>query len=59
MDIDSLKKITIGDISNLFELDKLSVKQAMPKMREFRDKHKLTDREAIEAFKIAQKIFAA
>ena len=55
--INGLEKITISDIQEIFAVNELSMKEAMPIMREFRDKHGLTDGQALNAFGVAQRIF--
>ena len=57
MTIAGLEKISLGDIQELFKLNGVSMKEALPVMRKFRDQHKLTDRQALTAFGIAKRIF--
>lgn len=59
MNVEGLEKITIGDLQEIFKVNDLSIKEAMPIMREFRDKHGLTDRKALDAFKVAKRVFDA
>lgn len=57
MKVEGLEKITIGDLQEIYVVNDLSIKDAMPIMREFRDKHGLTDKKALDAFNAAKKIF--
>ena len=57
MNIEGLEKITLSDLQEIFAVNHLSIKQATPIMREFRDKHGLTDKQALHAFRVAQRIF--
>lgn len=57
VNIEGLEEITLGDLQKLFSVNDLSIKQAMPTMRKFRDKHGLTDRQALAAFGLAKRIF--
>jgi len=59
MNIDGLEKINIGELEKLFSVNDLSIKDAMPHMREFRDKHGLNDKQALNAFNVAKRIFGA
>jgi hypothetical protein len=56
-DVIGIEKITIGDLRDIFKCDKMSIKDAMPLMREFRDKHGLNDRQTLNAFATAKDIF--
>ena len=56
---DGLEKINLGEIKELFKLNKMPMKEAIPLLREFRDKHQLTDHQAKRAFAVAQRIFDA
>jgi hypothetical protein len=57
MDITGLKNIRLIDLQDIFKLNNLSIKEAMPKMREFRDRHGLDDKTTLCAFAIAKRIF--
>lgn len=57
MNIEGLEKINIGDLQNIFSLNELSIKEAMPKIRAFRDKHNLTDKQALNVFSVAKRVF--
>ncbi|MCG7904422.1 MAG: hypothetical protein JAY60_18595 [Candidatus Thiodiazotropha weberae] len=57
MKTDGLEHITLGELQKLSELDTLSMKDSIPKMKEFRDKHGFTDKQALNAFGIAQRIY--
>ena len=59
MKFEGLDDITVADLREIYRLKKLSVTDAMPIMRQFRDKHGLTDREALNAFNLAKMIFEA
>jgi hypothetical protein len=52
-----MDSLTIGDLREVFKCDKLSYKDALPVVREFRDKHNLTDRQALDVFAASQKMF--
>ena len=59
MDVKYLEKIsnlTIGDILSLFPVMKMPMKEAMPIMREFRDKHGLTDKDVLVAASLTDKL---
>lgn len=57
MNVNGIENINIGELKEIFKLDKLSIKQAIPQMKIFRDKHDLTDKNALKAFGIAKRIF--
>ena len=57
--VDGLEKITIGDLQEIFSINEMSMKEAMPIMRAFRYKHGLTDKQALNAFVMAKHIFDA
>ena len=57
MNTKGLELIKLGELQEISSVNGLSVKEAMPIMRKFRDDHNLTDREALNAFAIAQRIF--
>ena len=57
MDIGGLEGITLGNLAEVFKLDELSVKEAIPLMKEFRDKQGLTDRQALRVFGISKRLF--
>jgi len=57
--VEGLEKITIGDLKEIFAVNDISMKEAMPIMHAFRDKHGLTDKKALDAFGIAKRIFDA
>lgn len=57
--IQGLENITLGDLQEIFSANKLSVRDALPILREFRDKHGLTDRMALDASNLAKIIFDA
>lgn len=58
MNIDGLENLTLGDLKEIFECNELTISEAMPIMREFRDKHGLVDREATNAFGVAKLILS-
>lgn len=57
MDMKPLEDITIKQLQDLYQLDKESMKDAIPVMQKFRDDNGLTDREALNAFQISKRIF--
>jgi hypothetical protein len=57
MKTDGFEHITLGELEELFKLDGLSVKEAIPALREFRDKHGFTDQQALAVFGIAERIY--
>ncbi len=59
MKINGLEKVTLQEIEELFKLNTMSMKEALPRMRKFRDDHKLTHDQAINAFTICKRIFDA
>lgn len=57
MNVEGFENITIEDLKEIFKVNELSIKDAMPIMREFRDLHGLTDKQALNAFNVAKKVF--
>lgn len=57
MNLDGLEKITIGDLKAVYAVNEMSIKEAIPQMNAFRDKHNLTDRQALSAFGVSKRIF--
>ena len=57
MDIKGCECLSLKELQHIFECDKLSIKDAMPKMREFRDKHGFDDKTALRAFGVSKRIF--
>ena len=57
MDTKGFEHITLGELEELFKLDGLSVEEAIPALREFRDKHGFTDPQALAVFGIAQRVY--
>ena len=57
MDMKPLENITIKQLKDLYKLDKESIKDAIPVMQKFRDDNGLTDREALNAFRVSKRIF--
>lgn len=56
--IKEIENITIGEMKELYDrVAKITIREALPIMREFRDKHKLTDKQALKVFGIAEKLF--
>jgi len=54
---EELDKLTIFDFKQIYSFKSMSVSEALPKMREFKDKHGITDMQATEAFGVAMKVF--
>jgi hypothetical protein len=54
---DGIEGISLGEIKELFKLNKMSMAEAAPLLREFRDRYLLTDQQARNAFAIAQRIY--
>lgn len=57
MNIEGLENLTLADLEKVYECNELSYRDALPVMREFRDKHGLNDNQALGAFGIARCIF--
>lgn len=57
MNIEGLEDITLIELKKLYSIDKKPMKEALPILREFRDKYLLTDRQAVNASRISKKIF--
>lgn len=49
--------LTIADLKEFFKCDGMSMRDAMPAMQELRDKHGLTDRQSLDAFRMAKNLF--
>lgn len=59
MDITGLEKIKLVDLQEVFKLNKLPMKEAIPEMIKFRDRRELDDKTALRAFGVAKRIFEA
>lgn len=57
MDTNKLEHLTILDLREVYACNEMAYKDALPVMREFRDKHSLTDKQALKAFGVAKRIF--
>lgn len=52
----NILNITLGDLMELGSNQKLSVKDALPLLREWRDKHSLNDKETLKLFGVAMEL---
>ena len=59
MDIQGFEELKLTDLREVFECNNLSMKEAMPRLREFRDKHGFDDKTTLRAFGVAKRVFEA
>ena len=52
-----IDNLTISDLKEIISCDKMTMKQAIPVMRRFAEKHNLSDKDALKAFGMAKSIF--
>lgn len=53
-----IEHLALVDLLELLVITKKSVAEAMPEMREFRDKHNLNDEQTLRAVALAIKLFS-
>jgi len=58
MNVEGIENITIRDLKEIFfAVDGLPLKEGILILVKFRDKHGLDDKEALQAFNVANRIF--
>ena len=58
MNIKGFEKITLGELQELYAVNDISIKDAVPIMKRFRDKHGFTDKQSLAVFAVAKRIFS-
>ena len=59
MNIDKIENLTLGELRDIYsKVSEKSISEALPIMREFRDSYEMTDKDALNAFSVADRIFS-
>ena len=57
ININGLENVTIGDLKEVFKANEMRMVDAVPFMKKFGKKNKLTDGEVLNAFRLSIRLF--